>query len=40
MSDLQNFEVTLPDISFTLEDFNDVELTVTEMDALMPFLAE
>lgn len=40
MNDLQNFEVTLPDISFTLEDFNNVELTVTEMDALMPFLAE
>ena len=40
MNDLQSVEVDLPDIKFTIDDFASVELTVTEMNVILPFLVE
>lgn len=40
IEELQSIEVTLPDIKFTFEEFENVELTVEEMNAAMPFWAE
>jgi hypothetical protein len=37
---LHSIEVTLPDIKFTFEEFENIELTVGEMNAAMPFWAE
>ena len=40
MRELQEIDVTLPDITFNLGDFNNIELTVEEISALMPFIIE
>ena len=40
MKELQEIEVTLPDIKFHIEDFGNVELSMTEMAAVMPFIEE
>lgn len=40
MSELQNFEVELPDIKFHIEDFGNIELSSTEMIAVLPFIEE
>ena len=40
MKELQEVEVTLPDIKFHIEDFGDVELSMTEMAAILPFIEE
>jgi hypothetical protein len=40
MSELQNFEVELPDIKFHIEDFGNIELSSTEMVAVLPFIEE
>ena len=40
MSELQNFEVELPDIKFHVEDFGNIELSSTEMIAVLPFIEE
>jgi hypothetical protein len=38
--ELQLLEITLPDINFSFEEFENVELTVEEMNAAMPFWTE
>lgn len=38
--DLQEIEVNLPDIVFTLEEFNDLELTFVELGYALPFISE
>lgn len=40
MRELQEIEITLPDIKFHIEDFGDVELSMTEMAAILPFIEE
>lgn len=40
MRELQEIDVSLPDIFFNLNDFDGIELTVEEMGALLPFLIE
>ena len=40
MQELQMLDVTLPDIKFHLEDFGDIELSMTEMAAILPFIEE
>ena len=40
MRELQEIDVSLPDIFFNLNDFDSIELTVEEMGALLPFLIE
>ena len=40
MYELQMLDVTLPDIKFNLEDFGDIELSMTEMTAILPFIEE
>lgn len=39
IGDLQVIDIELPDITFTIDEFANVELTITEMDVLMPFMA-
>jgi hypothetical protein len=39
IGELQAIDIELPDITFTIEEFSNVELTVVEMDVLMPFMA-
>lgn len=40
MHELQMLDVNLPDIKFHLEDFGDIELSMTEMAAVLPFIEE
>lgn len=40
MHELQMLDVNLPDIKFHIEDFGDVELSMTEMAAILPFIEE
>lgn len=40
MKELQELEVTLPDIKFHIEDFGNVELNMAEMTAILPFIEE
>lgn len=40
MAELENFEVTLPDITFSFEDFPDGILTLSQMEILLPFFKE
>lgn len=40
MRELQEIDVTLPDITFSLSDFDSIELTVEETSAVMPFIIE
>ena len=40
MQELQAIEVELPDISFTVGEFGDMEVTMEQMEAIMPFIAE
>ena len=40
MRELQEIEVTLPDIKFHIEDFGDIELSMAEMSAALPFIEE
>lgn len=40
MHELQMLDVNLPDIKFHLEDFGDIELSMTEMAAILPFIEE
>lgn len=40
MHELQTLDVMLPDIKFHLEDFGDIELSMTEMAAILPFIEE
>lgn len=38
--ELQNVDIDLPDIQFDIEEFANIELTVTEMGAILPFLKD
>jgi predicted transposase YdaD len=38
--DLQELEVTLPDIKFNLEEFGDMELTTNDIGSILPFIEE
>lgn len=40
MHELQMLDVNLPEIKFHLEDFGDIELSMTEMAAVLPFIEE
>lgn len=40
MQELQNFEVTLPDIKFNIDEFDNVELSTSEIGAIIPFIEE
>lgn len=40
MKELQDIEVTLPDITFSINDFDGVELTVADMGAMLPFMVD
>ena len=40
MHELQMLDVMLPDIKFHLEDFGDIELSMAEMAAILPFIEE
>lgn len=40
MKELQEIEVTLPDIKFHIEDFGDVELSTAEIGTVLPFIEE
>ena len=40
MHELQMLDVNLPDIKFHLEDFGDIELSMTEIAAVLPFIEE
>ena len=38
--ELQEIEVNLPDITFTLEEFSNLELTFVELGYALPFITE
>jgi hypothetical protein len=40
MKELQEIEVTLPDIKFHIDDFGDVELSTAEIGTVLPFIEE
>lgn len=40
IKELQELEVTLPDVTFTLEEFDNVELSPSEVEAIIPFLQD
>ena len=40
LEELQNLEIALPNVFFTLEDFNNVELTVNDIGAIIPFIKD
>lgn len=40
MQELQEIEINLPDIKFHLEDFGNIELSVEEITAILPFVEE
>lgn len=40
MQELQDIEVVLPDITFSIDDFDGLELTVEELGHIVPFLVD
>ena len=40
LEELYLLEVELPDITFNIEEFDGVELSIKEMEGIMPFIAE
>lgn len=40
MTDLHELEIELPDITFTIEEFDGIELTINELDGIMPFIVD
>lgn len=40
IQELENLEVTLPDINFTLEEFDNIELSPEEICSIIPFITE
>ena len=40
MRELQELEVTLPDIKFNIEDFGDAELSASAIGVVLPFIEE
>ena len=40
MRELQELEITLPDIKFNIEDFGNIELSIDDISAILPFMEE
>lgn len=40
MAELQSIEVTIPDYNLTVEEMDGLELTLAEMNYIMPFITE
>ena len=40
IEELQQIEVTLPDIKFKIDDFGSIELNTMEISAILPFIEE
>ena len=40
MIDLQSLEVELPDITFVIDEFDGMELTVNDLSGIMPFIVD
>lgn len=40
INELRELEITIPDYYFSLEDFSSIELTPTEVSAIIPFIKE
>lgn len=40
VNDLHSLEITLPDITFSIEEFEGMELSVQDMEGIMPFIAD
>lgn len=40
LDELQNFEIEMPELLFSLDDFNGVNLTIEELQPLMPFIKD
>lgn len=40
IQELQDLEIILPDITFTLEEFSNIELTMAEIEPILPFIEE
>lgn len=40
LSELRSLEITLPDITFSIEEFDGMELTVQDMSGILPFITE
>lgn len=38
--ELQQLDVEIPDVKFSIEDFGNVELTIAEMNVIIPFIEE
>ena len=40
LGDLLDLRITISDVTFELEELNEIELTVSQLDSLMPFIVE
>lgn len=40
LSDLLDLRITIKDVAFELEELSEIELTVSQLDSLMPFIVE
>lgn len=40
INELMEIEVTLPDIAFTIEEFDNLDLTLVELSYILPFIQE
>ena len=40
MIDLHQLEIELPDITFAIDEFDGMELTLKELDGIMPFIVD
>ena len=40
LAELHSLEITLPDITFTIEELDGLELTLQELQGIMPFITE
>jgi hypothetical protein len=40
LKELQEIEITMPDIYFAIEDFDTIEISATEIAAILPFIKD
>ena len=40
LAELQNLEIEMPDVAFTIEEFDGIELTLEIFNFIVPFLKE
>jgi hypothetical protein len=40
LKELQEIEITMPDIYFAIEDFDTIEISATEITAILPFIKD